>query len=76
LKPGPQGSTILRVYEATGRPAQGVTIRLASDILEAQEVNLMEDPGRKLDAPGGTLPVDLRPFEIKTFRLVLRPSSS
>jgi alpha-mannosidase len=75
VKPGPEGSTILRIYEATGRPAQGVSIRLAAPVSAAEEVNLMEDPGRKLDAPGGAFQVDFRPFEIKTFRLVLRSAA-
>jgi alpha-mannosidase len=70
-KPGPQGSTIVRVYEAAGKPTPGVTIRLSAEVTQAQETNLLEDPTGKLDAAGGTLRFDMRPFEIRTLRLEL-----
>ncbi|OHB83033.1 MAG: hypothetical protein A2V98_12565 [Planctomycetes bacterium RBG_16_64_12] len=71
LKPGPQGSTILRVYEAAGQPAPAVTIKLRPKLSAACEANLMEDPGRKLEVADNALRFDLGPFEIKTFRLQL-----
>ncbi len=70
LKPGPQGTAILRVYEAAGRPATAVTIKFRAKVASAHEANLMEDPGRRLEVHDGTLEFDLAPFQIKTFRLV------
>ena len=72
LKPGKEGTTILRVYEASGSPASGVRIQFQPEIASANEANLMEDPGTKLDVASNTLSFDLSPFEIKTFRLRLR----
>ena len=76
LVPGPGASIILRVYEATGKPASGVTVRLSVPVAAAREVNLMEDPVRNLDIAGDALTFDLRAFEIKTFRIDLPPCSS
>ena len=80
LKPGPDGTAVLRLYEASGRPTK-VKIEFSATLLAAEEVNLMEDPGRKLPvAVGNTLhrdhlQVDLRPFEIKTIKLRLQAVS-
>ena len=38
----------LRVYEASGRPAAGVTIKLKAKVLSAREANLLEDAGADL----------------------------
>jgi alpha-mannosidase len=73
LKPGPDGSAILRVYEATGKGASGVKVSFASSPESGYESNLMEDAGRKLDVSSG-LQFDLRPYEIKTFRLQFKRS--
>jgi alpha-mannosidase len=70
LKPGRDGSAVLRVYEATGKQTS-TTIRLAAHVLGAEEVNLMEDPGTELALTDDTLQLDLRPFEIKTIKLQL-----
>ena len=74
LKPGQNGAAVLRVYEAAGEPVRDLKIRLAAPVIEAQEVNLMEDPGRTLKVTGDTVATDLGPFEIKTIRLRLRTS--
>jgi alpha-mannosidase len=71
LKPGRGGSTFLRVYQATGKATTAVKIRLNAKIASAQEANLMEDPGKKLETASETLRFDLGPFEIKTFALQL-----
>ncbi len=65
---------ILRVYEATGRPSIGVTIKLHAEIASAHEANLMEDAGRELRTEQNSFQFDLHPFEIKTFKLRLRPA--
>ena len=48
-------------------------IRCAAAIRAAEEVNLLGDPIRQLKVTRGALRIDLRPFEIKTFRLRLEP---
>lgn len=68
-KPGPQGSAILRIYEAAGKAARDVTIRLAVPVAHADEANLLEEPTGKVEVAADALHVDLRPFEIKTIRL-------
>ena len=72
LKPGRDGTTTLRVYEATGRATPDVAIKLEAGLASANEANLMEDPGPKLEVADNTLSFDLAPFEIKTFQLQLR----
>ena len=69
---GPGGSTVLRVYEASGTPANNVRIRLHAKILSAHEANLMEDSGRRLKTVNDAVQVDLHPFEIKTLKLRLK----
>ena len=71
LKPGSDGSTIVRVYEAAGRPAEGVRMKWQIKILEAHEVNLMEVSGQRLKIAKDTLEFNLHPFQIKTFKLRL-----
>jgi len=71
LKPGKDGTTILRVYEATGRPAPCVKIEFETKVALVREANLMEDPGPKLEVADNTFSFDLAPFEIKTFQLQL-----
>jgi len=73
LKAGRQGTTILRVYEATGKPATAVKITFRTKIVSARETNLMQDADRELMSHENTLQFDLRPFEIKTFQLRLTP---
>ena len=73
LKPGRDGSAILRLYEAEGRAAAAVKIKLHARIKSAYEANLMEDSGRRLAVSNDTLEFAMGPFEIKTFKLQLRP---
>jgi alpha-mannosidase len=72
MKPGADGAAVLRLYEAEGRPTSA-TIRLTPQIVGAEEVNLMEDPGRKLAAAGNAVQLDFRPCEIKTIKLQRQP---
>jgi alpha-mannosidase len=72
LKPACDGSVILRVYEASGRPSTGVRIKLHADIMSVQEANLMEDAGRELKTDNKSFQFDLHPYEIKTVKLSLR----
>jgi alpha-mannosidase len=62
---------VLRIYETTGAAVAGARIKFAPAITSAVEVNLMEDPIRELVVgTDNTVQVGLRPFEIKTIRLV------
>ena len=65
------GSTIVRVYEAEGKPVAGAEIRLAAGLEAAEEANLLEDGQGAISAQGNTLRFDLGPFEIKTVKLRL-----
>lgn len=70
LKTGEDGKLVVRVYEATGMPADNVVITCRETIDAAEELDLMEDPLRRLDTQGNRLTISLRPFEIKTIGLV------
>ena len=74
LKPGAAGTTVVRIYEATGRAISKVKVKLAATVAWACECNLTEDPGGKLKTADDTLEFDLGPFEIKTFKLQLKPA--
>jgi alpha-mannosidase len=74
LKPGPGGTAVLRIYEAAGRRAQGVTIAMHANVISAEEANLMEDPGQKLSVADNRVAVDLKPFEIKTLKFQIEPA--
>jgi alpha-mannosidase len=73
LKPASDGSAVLRIYESSGKAAPGVRIKLSGKIISAEESNLIEDAGRKLQAVSDMLQVNLGPYEIKTFKLQLQP---
>ena len=73
LKPAETRGAVLRIYETAGLPVKGLKIRFTIPIAGAEEVNLMEDPGCRLPVTGNVLALDLRPFEIKTIRLKIRP---
>jgi alpha-mannosidase len=72
LKGGPGGTAVLRLYEASGEPVKGATVKLSAHVLSAEEVNLMEDPGRRLDLAADAVQLDFHPFEIKTVKLSLQ----
>jgi alpha-mannosidase len=63
---------MLRVYEASGKPANGVEIKVHNPVVSAEETNLLGDDIRALPAAQDALHLDLRPFEIKTIKLKLR----
>ncbi len=71
LKPSRNGSSILRVYEASGRPARGVRVKLATGVQTVSEANLIEDAGPSVGVNDGAFTFDLRPYEIKTFKLAI-----
>jgi alpha-mannosidase len=69
VKPGREGVTILRVYEATGQAASGIQFKFRGKIGAAFEANLIEDTLRPLALDQGAIRLDLAPFEIKTLKL-------
>lgn len=73
LKPASDGSTVVRVYESAGKAAPGVKMKLRVKVISAEESNLLEDAGRKLQVANDTLEFDLRAYEIKTFKVRLQP---
>jgi alpha-mannosidase len=72
LKPGKDGSTILRLYEASGKATTGVTVKSNAKIISANEANLIEDTGNKLKVLKDTVRFNLKPFEIQTIKLRLK----
>jgi len=73
LKPGRDGSLILRMYEATGSVANGVRVKLQTGLASVSEVNLIEDEISPLSAESDGFQFDARGFEIKTFKLKVKP---
>jgi len=69
FKPGEGHSVILRFYESSGMPAKAVSIHINAAVLSANQVNLMEDEGKRLTVLNNTFKLELRPFEIKTIKL-------
>jgi len=67
--------TVLRVYEAAGKPAQRVRVTFYCGIQQVQEANLIEDPGAHIRGNADGFTFDLRPFEIKTFKFKLEATS-
>jgi alpha-mannosidase len=76
LKPGEGGAVVVRVYEAAGRKADGVKIKVSAGVASAQESNLMEDAGGAIQVSDNAFQFSLQPFEIKTFKLKLQPSAA
>jgi alpha-mannosidase len=71
LKPSRNGEAAVRVYEAAGQPAQDVRMHFARALPSARDASLIEDPERELQVRENAISFDLRPYEIKTFRLRL-----
>lgn len=77
VKPGKDGTIILRVYEASGAPASDAHVRLDAKLKQVHEVNLLEDAGTQVDSSPDGFAFGLKPFEIKTFRLrLIRPTTA
>jgi alpha-mannosidase len=69
LKSGRDGGVYLRVYEATGRKAEGVRVRVKPTLQAASEASLLEGEQGAIPVNNDAVTFDLAPFEIKTFRL-------
>jgi alpha-mannosidase len=72
LMPAEDGNGLIaRVYEAAGHAETNVRMQFAGGIRGASEVNLIEEQLQPVGVKGDSIQFDLRPFEIKTFRLQL-----
>lgn len=63
----------MRIYESLGGKARGV-IEVDTEVLGVKRVvrcNLLEDDGELVEGEGGKWKVELRAFEVATFRLQL-----
>ncbi len=72
LKPGRNGTAVLRVYEAAGKHAQHVRVTFHAAIAQARNANLIEDAGEELPLEHDSIVFDLHPFEIRTFQFTLK----
>ncbi len=71
IKPAEDGQgLIVRLYEAHNQRGNG-TLTFATPLLSAEECNLLEEPLGEVQYQGNTLRFQVRPFEIKTFRVRL-----
>jgi alpha-mannosidase len=68
VKTGADG-TVVRVYEAEGRPARGVRLTSAVPVRSVAETDLIEKNPQPLSVDGQAVTFDLGAFEIKTFVL-------
>ncbi len=73
LKPGKDGTAVLRVYEAAGAPAHNVRVTLHTPVTQVREANLIEDAGADVHSSGDAFEFHIKPFEIKTFKLSMKP---
>ena len=65
-------SIIVRIYDSLGGTSRG-TIKV-SEMLHLKKVwktNILEDDGTPLSIKDGEINIELRPFEVATFRLQL-----
>jgi alpha-mannosidase len=72
LKPGRNGTGVLRVYEAAGKPVHNASVKLRVAISRLQEANLIEDTLRDLETRNDGFSFDLKPYEIRTFKFALK----
>ncbi len=63
-------SVILRIYESLGGKSKG-TIETTLDVKKVWKTNALEDDEDELVIQKGKVEVELRPFEVATFRLQL-----
>ncbi len=69
FKPSRAGGVVIRVYEASGRKTEGAKIKFQSPIVAAEECNLLEKPVRKVPIYDNALIFEMRPYQIRTFKI-------
>ena len=75
LTQGDDDGVLLRLYEAEGQAAQGLEVTLAGKVTSAAEVDFLGDHLCAVEPRDGTVPLDFRPFEIKTLRIRCCPGT-
>jgi alpha-mannosidase len=70
FKARPGKSIILRIYESLGGKSRGV-IKTTLPIKQAFKTNVLEDDLGELTVKDQAIEIELRPFEVATFRLQL-----
>ena len=60
----------MRIYESLGGRARG-TIKTTLGVKKVWKTNLLEDDGEVIDIKDGEVRIELRAFEVATFRLQL-----
>jgi alpha-mannosidase len=63
-------SVIIRVYDALGGRGRG-TVETTWDVSKVFKTNLLEDDGDEVPFKEGKFDVDLGPFQVATYRLIL-----
>ena len=63
-------SVILRIYDSLGGQSRGI-VETTLDVKRAWKTNLLEDDGEEVKIEHGKMHIQLRPFEVATFRLQL-----
>jgi len=63
-------SVILRIYDSLGGTSKGV-IETTLDVKKVWKTNILEDDEEEITIEKGKVKVQLRPFEVATFRLQL-----
>ena len=71
FKPSRAGGVVIRVYEASGRETNGARIKFRLPVAAAEECNLLEDSIRMVPTSDNSLMFDMRPYQIKTFKVSL-----
>jgi len=67
---------VVRLYETAGKEARNFEVTFAGDILEAKELNGVEDVIGNATINGNKLIVNATPFGIKTFSVKLKPATA
>jgi len=65
-------AVVIRLYEA-GKTRGPVEVSFGKNVTGAVEYNLLEEPLRDCKYREGTLYFNIKPFEIKTFKVTLKP---
>lgn len=63
-------SVIVRVYDSLGGTSRGV-LETKLDVKKVCRTNLLEDDGEEVEIKDGKFAIELRPFEVATWRLQL-----
>jgi len=67
---GESGELVLRLYESLGGRCASA-LRFSREVRGASETDMLEDNPKPLKVEGKVLPLEFRPFEIKTLRVRL-----